>query len=273
MAVVKKRGCVYAAKSAASTAVAVGCLISALFLQALSAYAAPETTPALLKPDQEVHLTQVSNSVKADVRIGNDFLCADLGIKGLVIVAQAPLWTVRVISQKKQLYYEVPLQEWLRRGCPLNFIRLTAIPEWTLVPSGHKKFLNQDVLAFSLPFLNKQQKVVPLESGHAGELLALDGQLPTNAARIMGTLFQTPKSNYYPLQMRLKTYERNDRKFNDVFVFSGSKENSSPMMETNKISVTSKHPLPGLAGLKLCHDPGALWTDRSDVEGMGQFLK
>ena len=55
--------------------------------------------------------------------------------------------------------------------------------------------------------------------------------------------------------------------------FSGSKENSSPMMETNKISVTSKHPLPGLAGLKLCHDPGARWTDRSDVEGMGQFLK
>ena len=247
----------------------------ALLLSILAPVQANDANIIALKPSEELHLSQKVENILADVRIADNFLCADLSIQHVMIISQAPLWTVQVLSRKKGIYYEVPLQEWLRRGCPLNFFRATEIPQWPLLKKGSIQFLHQQALELALPYIDKQRHVVPLKNGNAGHLIVMNDILPANAAKIMSTLYQTPKSDFYPLQLRVgwqlhKTYTA---KPNEVFLFSGGKEGPAIMLDTTQISKGPKRPLPTPAGLKPCKDPGSLWTDSSDVDGIRQLMK
>ncbi len=127
----------------------------------------------------------------------------------------------------------------------------------------------------ALPYLDKQHHVVPLKSGSSGHLIVLDEGLPLNAARIMDTLFQTPKSDLYPLRLFVgwQTHQRRDAKVNDVFLFSGGKEGPQTILDTTQLTVEQRHELPGVAGLRLSKDQGSLWADASDLDGIQQLMK
>ena len=187
----------------------------------------------------------------------------------MIIVAQAPGWNVRAISPVRKLIGTSTLQEWVRRGSPFNFLKVTSIPEWPLVRMGTKSFSNWQAAQYGLPYKTRAGGVVPLSRGKVGDFVVLgEGVLPKQACQIVTTLIQTPKSvNGLPVQLNLWETEKTSSKMNSLFLFSGVNQGGPREVEAKQLSIVKRHSLPSSEGYKVCKDPRDVWVSHADTEG------
>jgi hypothetical protein len=227
-----------------------------------------------LKPDEELDLTFAANSEgHAAVRISSDFLCVDLPAQHMIIVAEAPMWSVRAISPPRKLTGVSSFQDFVRRGSPLNFLKVTSIPEWPLIRLGSKPFMQWQATAYALPYKTQQGKAVPLSRGRVGDFLVLgEGTLPKPACQILATLIQTPKASGLPVQLNLWDTEQST-KVNSVFLFSGGKHTGPKELATTKVAIVKRRRLPSVEGYKTCKDPRDVWFSHADTEGFEGLMR
>jgi hypothetical protein len=226
-----------------------------------------------LKPDEELDLTfAASLQGHAHLRVSNDFLCVEIPEHHMIIVAEAPTWSVRAISPPRKLTGVSSFEDWVRRGSPLNFLKVTSIPEWPLIRLGSKPFMQWQATAYALPYKTQQGKAVPLNRGRVGDFLVLgEGILPAPACQIVATLIQTPKVNGLPVQLNLWDTEQSS-KINSVFLFSGGKDTGPKELEATKLTIVKKRSLPSIRGYKTCRDPREVWFSHADTEGFEGLL-
>jgi hypothetical protein len=256
-----------------------GFLFIALLITATNGAVCAETVQKdfSLKPDEELDLEyqQEGKSRNANVRICKDYLCIDLPEVQMVIVAQAPGWNVRAISPARKLTGVSTLQEWVRRGSPLNFLKVTSIPEWPLIRDGSRPFLNWQASHFVLPYKTQTGTVVPLSRGKVGDFLVLgEGVLPKQPCQILSTLIQTPNSvAALPVQLSLWDTDKSSSKMNSVFLFSGVNNGGPKTVVAKNVAVVKRRSLPAYKGYKECKDPRDVWVSHADTEGFEGLLR
>lgn len=237
--------------------------------------AAPALKAFALKSDEELDLNyELEMQRRVNVRISSDYLSIDLPDHHMVILAQAPSWSVRAISPVRKLTGLSTLQEWVRRGSPFNFLKVTSIPEWPLIKQGTRPYLNWQATDYALPYKTQDGKVVPLSRGRVGEFLVLgEGVLPKQACQIIATLIQTPKSvSALPVQLNLWDTDKSSSKMNSVFLFSGSNDGGPKTVAAKKVAIVKRRGLPTFNGYKECKDPRDVWVSHDDTEGFEGLL-
>ncbi|MBS1957235.1 MAG: hypothetical protein JST89_23815 [Cyanobacteria bacterium SZAS-4] len=235
-----------------------------------AASAAPATKPFFLKPDEELDLGyEVESHRRVNVRVCSDYLVVDMPDHHMVIVAQAPGWNVRAISPVRKLVGVSTQPEWVRRGSPFNFLKVTSIPEWPLVKQGTKPYLDWQATYFVLPYKTQDGAIVPLKRGQVGDFLVLgEGVLPKQACQIVSTLIQTPKAvSGLPVQLNLWDTEKTSTKMNSLFLFSGVKQSGPKAVIVKSAAVNKRRSLPSSEGYKVCKDPRDVWVSNADTEG------
>jgi hypothetical protein len=254
-------------------------LVALLFCVADEAVCcASEQKAFSLKPDQELDLEYqqgVNQTRSASVRICQDYLCVDLPEVQMIIVSQAPNWNVRAISPARKLTGVSTLQDWVRRGSPLNFLKVTSIPEWPLIRDGSRPFLNWQASHFVLPYKTQAGAVVPLSRGKVGDFLVLgEGVLPSQPCQILSTLIQTPKSvSALPVSLNLWDTDKSSSKMNSMFLFSGVKSGGPQTLVVKNVAVVKRRSLPSYQGCKVCKDPRDVWVSHADTEGFEGLLR
>jgi hypothetical protein len=246
--------------------------LSACLLAVLNCavYAAPAAKVFALKPDEELNLSyELETHRSANLRICSDYVSVDLPEHHMIILASAPNWDVRAISPVRKLTGVSTCKEWVRRGCPFNFLKVTSIPEWPLVRDGTSPFSNWQAAHYVLPFKTQAGAAVPLSRGKVGDFAVLgEGVLPKQACQIVSTLIQTPKSvNGLPVQLTLWETEKTSSKVNSLFLYSGVNEGGPKAVEAKHVAVVKRHSLPSSAGFKVCKDPRDVWVSHADTEG------
>lgn len=254
-----------------------GILLSAFFLAGIMpARSAPaESKPFTLKPDEELDLSyELESQRRVDLRVCKDYLSIDLPDHHMIIVAQAPTWTVRAISPVRKMTGVSSCQEWVRRGSPFNFLKVTSIPEWPLVKDGTRPFKQWQVLHYALPYKNREGGLVPLSRGKVGDFLVVgEGLFPKQPCQIVSTLIQTPKSAFaIPVQLTLWDTEKSSSKMNSLFLYSGVNRGGPKAIEAKKVTVVKRRALPSYQGYKECKDPRDVWVSQSDTEGFEGLL-
>lgn len=235
-----------------------------------AAFAAPAAKPFSLKSDEELDLSyEVESHRRVNLRVCSDYLVVDMPDHHMVIVAQAPSWNVRAISPVRKLVGVSTQPEWVRRGSPFNFLKVTSIPEWPLVKQGTKPYLNWQATHFVLPYKTQSGAIVPLNRGNVGDFLVLgEGVLPKPACQIVSTLIQTPKAVAgLPVQLNLWDTEKTSTKMNSLFLFSGVKQSGPRTVLAKSAVVVKRRSLPSYEGYKVCKDPRDVWVSDADTEG------
>jgi hypothetical protein len=208
------------------------------------------------------------------VRICDAFLCVEIPDQHMIIVAEAPTWSVRAISPIRKLTAVSPLQEWMRRGSPMNFLKVTALPEWPLIRLGPKPFRNWQATAYALPYKTHEGAIVPLTRGRVGNMVVLgEGSLPQQACEIMHTLIQTPKVKGLPVQIDLLDADNSTTKINPLFIFSGGSATGPKELVTKSIAIVKRHSLPSSAGYKVCKNTRDVWVSPTDTEGFEGLMR
>lgn len=239
-------------------------------------HAAPSGQNFSLKPDEELDLNyELEMHRRVNLRICKDYLSIDLPDHQMVILAQAPNWNVRAISPVRKLTGVSTCQEWVRRGSPFNFLKVTSIPEWPLVRVGTRPFLNWSATCFALPYKTRDGGIVPVSRGKVGEFLVLgEGLFPKQACQIVATLIQTPKSAAaLPVQLNLWDTDKTSSKMNSIFLYSGVNNGGPKAMEAKKIAIVKRHSLPSYQGYRECKDPRDVWVSHADTEGFEGLLR
>ncbi|MBS2004220.1 MAG: hypothetical protein JST44_22125 [Cyanobacteria bacterium SZAS LIN-5] len=255
-----------------------GFLLMAYFAAAAfpAVCAAPSGQAFSLKPDEELDLSyELEMHRRVNLRICKDYLSIDLPDHQMVILSQAPDWRVRAISPVRKLTGVSTCQDWVRRGSPLNFLKVTSIPEWPLVRTGIRPFLNWNATCYALPYKTQNGAIVPVSRGNVGDFLVLgEGFFPKQPCQIVATLIQTPKSvAALPLQLNLWDTDKMSSKMNSLFLYSGVNNGGPKAMEAKKIAVVKRHSLPSYQGYKECKDPRDVWVSHADVEGFEGLLR
>ncbi len=235
-----------------------------------TAYAAPVTKAFSLKPDEELDLNyDLESHRRVNLRVCSDYLVIDMPDHLMVIVAQAPSWSVRAISHVRKLVGVSTQSEWVRRGSPFNFLKVTSIPEWPLIRQGTKPYLTWQATHFALPYKTQEGAIVSLAHGRVGDFLVLgEGVLPKPACQIVSTLIQTPKAvSGLPVQLNLWDTEKVSSKMNSVFLFSGVKQTGPRAVIAKSAAVAKRKSLPSSEGYKVCKDPREVWVSNADTEG------
>lgn len=235
-----------------------------------AASAAPAAKVFSLKPDEELDLSyEVESHRRVNLRVCSDYLVIDMPDHHMVIVAQAPSWSVRAISPVRKMVGVSTQPEWVRRGSPFNFLKVTSIPEWPVVKQGTKPFLNWQATHFALPYKTHDGAIVPLNRGRVGDFLVLgEGVLPKQPCQIVSTLIQTPKAvSGLPVQLNLWDTEKTSTKMNSLFLFSGVKQSGPKTVVAKSAAVVKRKSLPSSEGYKVCKDPRDVWVSNADTEG------
>lgn len=235
-----------------------------------AAYAAPAAKNFSLKPDEELDLNyEVESHRRVNVRVCSDYLVVDMPDHHMVIVSQAPSWNVRAISPVRKLVGVSTQTEWVRRGSPFNFLKVTSIPEWPVIKQGTKPYMNWQATHFVLPYKTQDGAMVPVSRGRVGDYLVLgEGVLPKQACQIVATLLQTPKAaNGLPVQLNLWDTEKTSTKMNSLFLFSGVNRSGPKTVLAKSATVGKRKNLPSSEGYRLCKDPREVWVSEADTEG------
>jgi hypothetical protein len=242
---------------------------------ALPANAESAAKVFVLKPDEELDLTFAATlEARTLVRICKDYLAVELPEQHMIIVAEAPTWSVRAISPIRKLTGVSSLQEWMRRGSPMNFLKVTALPEWPLIRLGSKPFQQWQATAYALPYKTQQGAIVPLTRGRVGDMVVLgEGYLPQQACEIMHTLIQTPKVKGLPVQINLWDADNSTNKINPLFIFSGGKASGPKELVTKSFAIVKRHGLPSSAGYKVCKNTHEVWVSPADTEGFEGLMR
>lgn len=240
-----------------------------------AAYAAPATKAFSLKPDEELDVNyDLESHRRVNLRVCSDYLVVDMPDHHMVIVAQAPSWNVQAISPIRKLIGVITQREWVRRGSPFNFLKVTSIPEWPLINQGMKPFLSWQATHFALPYKTQEGATVPLARGRVGDFLVLgEGVLPKAACQIVSTLIQTPKAvSGLPVQLNLWDTEKTSSKMNSLFLFSGVNQSGPKTVMAKQVSIVKRRSLPSAEGYKVCKDPRDVWVSHADTEGFEELM-
>ncbi|HEY9676940.1 MAG TPA: hypothetical protein V6C76_02975 [Drouetiella sp.] len=240
-----------------------------------STFAAETGKPLVLKPDEELNVNlSTSLNGKCNVRVNKEYLFVDLPQHQIELVAKAPEWNVEAISEPRKLTGKCTLEEFVRRGSPLNFLKIGSVPEWPLIPQPKTTFNGWVASAYAMPFKTQKGDVVPLSRGRVGNVVVLGaGVIPMPACRIISTLIQTPKVDGITVKLFLTQMDASTTKMNSVFLFSGMKRTNPKEVDTLSAAIAKRKPLPSVKGYKVCKDPRDVWVSHADTEGFEGLMR
>jgi len=225
-----------------------------------------------LKPDQELNLIQTSEGKINNLRLCSDYFCVEFADYRVFLVCKAPQWNVRIIAPVKKLYFDMPLQDWVRRGSPLNFLHVTSVPEWPTVRVGQQDFLNLRVTKFALPY-KVGQRTAALSKGTVGQVLSLTEGAPPAAGMIMETFYHTPKVPGLPLTTSIWDFDKQSGTMSSMFLYSGGTFNSKLDLKTSKSWISKRSPLPSIAGFKVAATARDIWVNQADARGFEDLMR
>lgn len=230
----------------------------------------------VLKPDQELDVSYViAFHGQCNLRVSTDYLVIELPDHHMTIVSQAPSWDVKVISPTRKLVGTCKFDEWVRRGSPFNFLKVTSIPEWPLIKVDNARFHDWSAEHYALPYKTQRGTAVPLIKGRVGDFIVLgEGVIPKQACQIVATLIQTPKkASGLPVSLNLWDTDKSSTKLNPVFLFSGVKRNGPKEVEARTVALTKRKMLPSSQGYKVCKDTRDVWVSHADTEGFEGLMR
>jgi len=220
----------------------------------------------------ELNILQTYHGKEAHMRACRSYFCVDLKDYGMILISQAPDWTVQEISPKRRLYAETPLKLWLRRGVPLNFLHLGTLPDWPAVPVKNKVEQGIPVDIYALPYLTSQHRPVSVSKGTVGEMTVFSGFKDNPSGQIISTLYHIPHVDGLPLSMRLWATDGADKKYNSIFVYSGAERGSNDLV-LKKLWLSKRQSLPGKEGYRLCKDSREIWVNSAETDGINELMR